>query len=98
LTPRCSSQRCSAAKRNRVSDGADRWLQVRAHDTAGLLYRLTRQLADAGLDVRSATVDTLGAEAVDTFYVVARGGGPTIGGSDRAAVQAGLLAACEPTS
>ncbi|HET7531429.1 MAG TPA: [protein-PII] uridylyltransferase [Mycobacteriales bacterium] len=45
-------------------------VEVRAHDTVGLLHRLTRALADAGLDVRTARVSTLGAEVVDAFYVV----------------------------
>src|SRR5205807_8824439 len=45
-------------------------LEVRAHDRIGLLYRLTRALADAGLDERSAPMTTLGAEVVDAFYDV----------------------------
>ena len=52
-------------------------VEVRAHDVEGLLYRLTRALADAGLDVRSARIHTLGAEAVDTFYLVDGNGDPS---------------------
>jgi len=44
-------------------------VEVRATDRAGLLHRLTAALADSGLDVSSATVETLGADAVDAFYV-----------------------------
>lgn len=51
-------------------------VEVRAHDRVGLLYRLARALADAGLDVVSARVSTLGAEAVDAFYVVDAAGAP----------------------
>jgi [protein-PII] uridylyltransferase len=35
----------------------------------GVLYRITRALADCDLDVRSAKVSTLGHEVVDAFYV-----------------------------
>jgi [protein-PII] uridylyltransferase len=45
-------------------------LEVRARDSAGLLYRITSALADEGASVRSARISTLGAEAVDVFYVV----------------------------
>jgi [protein-PII] uridylyltransferase len=45
-------------------------LEVRAHDRPGLLHRLGRALALAGIDVRAARVSTLGAEVVDVFYVV----------------------------
>jgi [protein-PII] uridylyltransferase len=45
-------------------------IEVRAHDRPALLYRIGRALADAGVDVRKAKAGTLGAEAVDVFYVV----------------------------
>ena len=45
-------------------------VEVRAHDAPGLLWRIGRALGDCGLDVRAARVETLGAEAVDVFYVV----------------------------
>lgn len=44
-------------------------IEVRAHDEPGLLWRIGRALGDCGLDVRAARVETLGAEAVDVFYV-----------------------------
>jgi [protein-PII] uridylyltransferase len=44
-------------------------LEVRAPDRLGLLHAITRTLTDAGLDVNSAIVDTLGHEVIDTFYV-----------------------------
>ena len=50
-------------------------LEVRAHDRPGLLYRVAQAITDCGLDVRTARVSTLGAEAVDAFYLVAAGGG-----------------------
>jgi [protein-PII] uridylyltransferase len=45
-------------------------VEVRAPDGIGVLYRITRALADSGLDVRRAKVSTLGHEVVDAFYVV----------------------------
>ena len=50
--------------------GADTGIvEVRAGDRAGLLYRLTAALAAEGLDVTSARIETLGADALDSFYV-----------------------------
>ncbi|WP_131732510.1 [protein-PII] uridylyltransferase, partial [Actinomadura formosensis] len=45
-------------------------IEVRAHDRPGLLWRVGRALGACGLQIRAAQVDTLGAEAVDVFYVV----------------------------
>jgi [protein-PII] uridylyltransferase len=45
-------------------------VEVRAPDDVGVLYRITRAIAAAGLDVRSARASTLGHEVVDAFYVV----------------------------
>jgi len=45
-------------------------IEVRAHDRPALLHRIGRALTAAGVDVRSAKASTLGAEAVDVFYVV----------------------------
>jgi [protein-PII] uridylyltransferase len=56
--------------------GSTGLVEVRATDRAGLLHRLTAALADAGLDVSSATVETLGADAVDAFYVSDPSGTP----------------------
>lgn len=51
-------------------------LQVRAHDELGLLHTVAGVLMQAGVCVRSAAVDTLGAEAVDVFYLVDDSGEP----------------------
>jgi [protein-PII] uridylyltransferase len=69
-------------------------VEVRAHDVEGLLYRLTRALADAGLDVRSAQIHTLGAEAVDTFYLLDKTGKLLGDATLRRQVEGALLAAC----
>ena len=49
-------------------------LEIRAPDEIGLLHRITRALFEAGLDVVSARVSTLGEMVVDAFYVRESGG------------------------
>ncbi len=44
-------------------------VEVRTDDAPGVLYRVALLLNDAGLDIASARVETLGHEVVDTFYV-----------------------------
>ena len=59
-------------------DGASRSatvVEVRAHDEPGLLWRIGRALGECGLNLRAARVETLGAEAVDVFYVTDSAGG-----------------------
>ena len=51
------------------------FLEVRAPDSVGLLHRVTKALADLGLDIRHARVQTLGDEVVDSFYVRESAGG-----------------------
>ena len=68
-------------------------VEVRAHDAPGLLWRIGRALGDCGLDVRAARVETLGAEAVDVFYVVDASGGPVGGSRIRGKIAAQVLAA-----
>jgi [protein-PII] uridylyltransferase len=68
-------------------------VEVRATDRAGLLHRLTAALADEGLDVSSATVETLGADAVDAFYVCDPAGTPIDPAQRRRAEQALVAAA-----
>ena len=45
------------------------FLEVRAPDMVGVLHRITKAIADLGLDIRHARVLTLGNEVVDSFYV-----------------------------
>ena len=44
-------------------------IEVRAPNRMGVLHRIAKALADVGLDIRHATVQSLGEEVVDTFYV-----------------------------
>jgi len=68
-------------------------VEVRAHDAPGLLWRIGRALGESGLDVRAARVETLGAEAVDVFYVVGGDGGPVTDAATRGLIAAGVLSA-----
>jgi [protein-PII] uridylyltransferase len=70
-------------------------VEVRAADRAGLLYRLTAALAAEGLDVTSARVETLGGDALDSFYVCNPSGTP-IDGAQRDRVEAALVEAGGP--
>ncbi|MEU2611776.1 [protein-PII] uridylyltransferase [Micromonospora sp. NPDC007271] len=64
-------------------------LELRAADAAGLLYRVTCALDEAGAQVRAARISTLGGDVVDAFYLV--GGWPSA--ADRARIEAAVLAA-----
>ena len=61
-------------------------------DRAGLLYRLTAAITGEGLDVMSARIETLGADAVDSFYVCNPSGSP-VDADQRERVDAALVAA-----
>jgi len=75
-----------------VSGAATGIVEVRAGDRAGLLYRLTAAIAGEGLDVTSARIETLGADAVDSFYVANPSGSP-VDPDQRERVEAALVAA-----
>ncbi|MBM0240219.1 hypothetical protein JNW88_29560, partial [Micromonospora sp. ATA32] len=64
-------------------------LELRAADAAGLLYRVTCALDEAGAQVRAARISTLGGDVVDAFYLV--GGWPD--DAERARLEAAVLAA-----
>jgi len=51
-------------------------IEVRSHDRPGLLFRIGSAITHAKVDIRSAIVTTLGAEAIDTLYVTELNGGP----------------------
>jgi [protein-PII] uridylyltransferase len=68
-------------------------VEVRAHDAPGLLWRIGHALGECGLDVRAARVETLGAEAVDVFYVVGADGRPVADATTRGLIAAQVLSA-----
>ena len=50
-------------------------IEVRSHDRPGLLFRIGSAITHSKVDIRSAIVTTLGAEAIDTLYVTELNGG-----------------------
>jgi [protein-PII] uridylyltransferase len=75
---RATSAVAPSAPTVRFDDGASSnatFLEVRAPDMVGVLHRITKAIADFGLDIRHARVLTLGNEVVDSFYVRESGGG-----------------------
>jgi [protein-PII] uridylyltransferase len=58
-----------------TASGTATVVEVRALDGIGVLYRITRALAELDLDITLAKVSTLGTEVVDAFYVRTATGG-----------------------
>ena len=50
-------------------------IEVRSHDRPALLFSIGAAIRRCNIDIRSAIVTTLGAEAIDTLYVTEIGGG-----------------------
>lgn len=70
--PRSRSAPVQAPPRVVVDNGASRdatVVEVHAPDSIGVLYRITRALAELDLDIVSAKVQTLGDRVVDAFYI-----------------------------
>lgn len=51
-------------------------IEVRAPDRHGLLYAIARTFLDCQVDIRVSRIDSLGHQAIDTFYVEEWTGGP----------------------
>lgn len=74
-------------------DASDRAtvIEVRAPNELGVLHRIAKALADVGLDIRHATVQSLGDEVVDTFYVRNAAGGVVSDPFHRSEVERAVL-------
>ena len=66
-------------------------IEVTAANRLGALYRITKALAELGLDIRHATVQTLGMQVVDTFYVRTGSGGLVTDPFHRAEIERAVL-------
>jgi [protein-PII] uridylyltransferase len=66
-------------------------IEVTAANRLGALYRITKALAELGLDIRHATVQTLGMQVVDTFYVRTGSGGLVTDQFHRAEIERAVL-------
>lgn len=66
-------------------------IEVHAEDRIGLLYAITKTLADLLLDIHKAKVSTYGHDVVDVFYVRDLEGGRIVDPEHVAEVEASLL-------
>jgi [protein-PII] uridylyltransferase len=66
-------------------------IEVRAPDSIGLLHRVASALAEMGLDIRHATVQTIGPSVVDSFYVRTSDGSKVTDTYHRAEIERALL-------
>ncbi|MBV9665822.1 MAG: [protein-PII] uridylyltransferase [Actinobacteria bacterium] len=73
------------------ASGSATVIEVRAPDRLGVLYRITRAMADIDLDIRTAKVATLGDEVVDSFYVVTSGGTKVLDRAHQREVERAIL-------
>jgi [protein-PII] uridylyltransferase len=64
---------------------------VRAQTKVGILHRITKALSEFGLDIRHATVQSIGMEVVDTFYVRTANGGLVTDPFHRKEIERALL-------
>ena len=64
---------------------------VRAQTKVGILHRITKALSEFGLDIRHATVQSIGMEVVDTFYVRTAAGGLVTDPFHRKEIERALL-------
>jgi [protein-PII] uridylyltransferase len=66
-------------------------IDVHATDRVGVLFAITRALAELDLDIRSAKVQTLGPHVVDAFYVRGRDGAKMVDPAGLAEVERAIL-------
>jgi len=66
-------------------------IEIRAVSKIGILHRITKALSEVGLDIRHATIHTIGIEVVDTFYVRTRSGELVTNTPHRKEIQKALL-------
>jgi len=95
---RSTQARKPGPPRVRFVDGASSnatVLEVHAATNVGILHRITKALSELGLDIRHATVQTIGMEVVDTFYVRTSAGGLVTDAFHRKEITRALLHAVE---
>ena len=66
-------------------------IEVRAVTKIGILHRITKAIGELGLDIRHASVQTIGMEVVDTFYVRTSAGDLVTDKFHRKEIQRALL-------
>jgi [protein-PII] uridylyltransferase len=68
-------------------------LEVRGPDSIGFLYRVTRAFVELDLNIVWATVQTLGADVIDTFYVLGPDGAKVTDPAYLAEIEVAVLSA-----
>jgi [protein-PII] uridylyltransferase len=68
-------------------------VEVRAADSGPVLYELAKAVADTGLTITRALINTLGAEVIDVFYVQTLSGGRVVDADAQRQLMAALEAA-----
>ncbi|RMH87244.1 MAG: [protein-PII] uridylyltransferase [Actinomyces sp.] len=68
-------------------------LEVRCPDSIGVLYRITRALAEMDLNIVTAKVQTLGHDVIDAFYVRGTHGGKLVDPHHLAEIERAIIAA-----
>lgn len=71
------------------------FLEVRAPDKIGILRGMTKAIADTGLDIRHARIQTLGNEVIDSFYVQTVNGNKVTDAFHRLEVERAILFAVQ---
>ena len=66
-------------------------IEVRAPNRVGVLHGIAKALVELGLDIRHATVQTLGEDVVDTFYVRRGDGRLVVDAFHRAEIERAVL-------
>jgi [protein-PII] uridylyltransferase len=66
-------------------------IEVHAPNRIGVLHRIARSLAELGLDIRHATVQSVGEDVVDTFYVQGANGRLITEETHRGEIRKGIL-------
>ncbi len=66
-------------------------IEIRAVTKIGILHRITKAISELGLDIRHASVQTIGMEVVDTFYVRTAAGGLVTDKGHRREIERALL-------
>jgi len=66
-------------------------IELKGRDCPGLLYELARLMITENLDIYSAHIEVVGAEAIDAFYVRSRDGDGSITEERRKVLKAGFM-------
>ena len=74
-----------------TASGGQTIIEIKGRDKPGLLYGLAQFMSAEELDVFSAHIEVVGAEAVDAFYVRSRTGDGSLSEARRKALKTGFL-------